>query len=69
MARFGDAERRILSYFEKGTKIIYKNKEYEIVEAGKPTCPCGEPKTDIYVLVENAFNTEEIKISYSASNC
>lgn len=68
MARFGDAERRILSYFEKGTKIIYKNKEYEIVEAGKPTCPYGEPKTDIYVLVENAFNTEEIKISYKKEN-
>lgn len=50
MVRFGDAERRILSYFSKGTKVIYKNREYEIIEAGKPTCPYGEPKTDIYVL-------------------
>lgn len=24
MVRFGDAERRILSYFSKGTKVIYK---------------------------------------------
>ena len=64
MVRFGDAERRILSYFSKGTKVIYKNREYEIIEAGKPTCPYGEPKTDIYVLVENDFGTEEIKISY-----
>lgn len=68
MIRFGDAERRILSYFTKGTKVIYKNIEYEIIEAGKPTCPYGEPKTDIYVLVENTFNTEEIKISYKKEN-
>ena len=68
MVRFGDAERRILSYFSKGTKVIYKNREYEIIEAGKPTCPYGEPKTDIYVLVENDFGTEEIKISYKKEN-
>lgn len=68
MVGFGDAERRILSYFSKGTKVVYKNSEYEIVEAGKPTCPYGEPKTDIYVLVENAFNAEEIKISYKKEN-
>lgn len=68
MVGFGDAERRILSYFTKGAKVIYKNRECEIVEAGKPTCPYGEPKTDIYVLVENAFNTEEIKISYKKEN-
>ena len=31
MAGFGDAERRILSYFKIGSKIIYKNTEYKIV--------------------------------------
>lgn len=68
VVRFGDAERRILSYFKIGSKVVYKNKEYEIVEAGKPTCSYGEPKTDIYVLVKNAFDTEEIKISYKKEN-
>lgn len=68
MVRFGDAERRILSYFEIGKQIIYKNSEYTIVEAGKPTCAHGEPKTDIYVLLKNDSGTEEIKISYKKEN-
>lgn len=68
MMKFGDAERRILSYFKRGSKIKYNNAEYEIVEAGKPTCLYGEPKTDIYVLIENAVSTEEIKISYKKEN-
>lgn len=68
MPDFGSAERRILSYFHCGEKIFYKNQEYIIVEADKPRCSHGEPKTDIYVLIENRTNREEIKISYKKDN-
>ena len=65
MPDFGDAERRILSYFQADTKIQHNNKDLIIQEAGKPTCPQGEPKTDIYVL---ATDGTEIKISYKKEN-
>ena len=65
MPDFGAAERRILSYFEVGTKITLKGKELTVKEAGKPTCPQGEPKTDIYVLTTDGT---EIKISYKQEN-
>lgn len=68
MVDFGAAERRILSYFEAGSKVVFEGKEYEVLEAGKPTCSHGEPKTDIYVLLGNDKHTEEIKISYKKEN-
>lgn len=64
MVRFGDAERRILSYFVKGTQIIHNGKNLIVQEAGKPTCAQGEPKTDIYIRASNQIESEEIKISY-----
>ena len=65
MASFGSEERRILSYFEKGKSILFNGKNQSIIEAGKPTSPKGEPKTDIYVLLaDDNDNKEEIKISY-----
>lgn len=68
MSVFGDYERRILGYFGRGTQILFNGKYYTVVEAGKPRCASGEPKTDIYVLVENADGTVEIKISYKKEN-
>lgn len=68
MPDFGDAERRILSYFVKGRSFLYKGQEYSVVEADKPTCSSGEPKTDIYVLADSASGQEEIKISYKKEN-
>ena len=68
MPDFGDAERRILSYFIPGTKIVFKDRKLEVKEADKPTCPHGEPKTDIYVLAADDFGVEEIKISYKKKN-
>lgn len=68
MSKFGDAERRILSYFRCGTKIFYHGRMLEVKEAGKPTCPHGEPKTDIYVRVADNTVSEEIKISYKKEN-
>lgn len=68
MLDFGDAERRILSYFTQGTKIFFKDRMLEVKESGKPTCPHGEPKTDIYVLAADNLGAEEIKISYKKKN-
>ncbi|MBO6108841.1 MAG: hypothetical protein J6P16_05495 [Eubacterium sp.] len=65
MTDFGVAERRILSYFKAGTMIMLKGKELIVKEVGKPTCPQGEPKTDIYVLTTDGT---EIKISYKKEN-
>lgn len=68
MLSFGDAERRILSYFVRGTEIFHKERNLIVQEAGKPTCLQGEPKTDIYVLASDNMGWEEIKISYKKEN-
>jgi hypothetical protein len=68
MLNFGEAERRILSYFVIGTNILYKGKEYTIVEADKPRCSNGEPKTDIFVRLHHGDIYEDIKISYKKEN-
>lgn len=68
MPDFGPAERRMLSYFVKGTQLKYKDSIWTVVESDKPTCSAGEPKTDIYVSLQNAECIEEIKISYKKKN-
>lgn len=68
MFGFGDAERKILSYFKEGTKVVFKEQLMNVVESGKPTCTSGEPKTDIYVLLTDGTYHEEIKISYKKEN-
>ncbi|MGN0417415.1 hypothetical protein [Anaerostipes faecalis] len=68
MPSFGDFERRILGYFERGTEIFYNGRNVQVLEADKPTCSQGEPKTDIYVLVTDGNEQEEIKISYKKEN-
>ena len=65
---FGSAEHRMLAYFERGTELNYKGRPVRVVFSGKPGCRYGEPKTDIYVLVDGRGGTEEIKISYKKSN-
>lgn len=68
MPTFGEFERRILDYFKKGTKVNYNDRDMIVLEADKPTCSHGEPKTDIYVLLEDDFGKEEIKLSYKKEN-
>lgn len=68
MPDFGDAEKRILAYFKLGTQFNFKGKVFEVVNAGKPTCAHGEPKTDIYILAKSGSEEEEIKISYKKEN-
>ena len=63
MPTFGEFERRMLSYFSKGTEFFYNGRTMKVLESDKPTCSQGEPKTDIYVLASDGHNQEEIKIS------
>lgn len=68
MPDFGAAERRMLSYFQRGTELFYNNKRYAVREADKPTCYHGEPKTDIFVLLSDGSDNQEVKISYKKEN-
>lgn len=65
---FGDAERHIKELFKEGDQVHYNNELCTIIKACKPTCPTGEPKTDVYVLLKSSNNTYEIKISIKKSN-
>ena len=71
MARnFSDSERYIKELFCTGTTFTNNNKHYEVILSDKPTCSKGEPKTDLYILVnELEINTRrELKISVKKSN-
>lgn len=68
MPDFGNSEKRMLSYFKSGTKVHHDGLDLVVKEAGKPTCPKGEPKTDIYILLTDGSNDIEIKISYKKEN-
>lgn len=69
MAKFGEAERSIQHYFVIGEYVEFNSQNYIIKKSGKPTCKNGEPKTDIYILLDNKQSGEvEIKISYKKEN-
>lgn len=68
MGDFGDAERRILAFMSVGTQFVFQGKNYSVVLSGKPTCPKGEPKTDIYIQAKSELDEIEIKISYKKEN-
>lgn len=65
---FGEAERYIHSFFPTGRRLIIENKEYEVIQSGKPTTSRGEPKTDIYILLKDTNNYLELKISVKKNN-
>lgn len=65
---FGDAERYIKELFKEGDKVYYNNEYCTILKACKPTCSTGEPKTDVYILLQGNDSTYEIKISIKKSN-
>jgi len=65
---FGDAERYIHSFFPEGKVLVIGDVPYEVAKSGKPTTSKGEPKTDIYILLKNANDSKEIKISVKMSN-
>ena len=66
---FSKREHAILSLFKKNEQFIYNNKRYTILFSAKPTCPSGEPKTDIYVsAVADTKEKTEFKISFKKEN-
>lgn len=66
---FGEAERHILELFQKEMGFSYKNKQYTVINSGKPVCKKGEPKTDIYIAATDPQNAmEEFKISFKKEN-
>lgn len=67
---FGDTERHIKHLFAKDDTFEINNKIYKIILSGKPTCSNGEPKTDIYVLIEDISSSKqyELKISIKKPN-
>lgn len=65
---FGDAERHIKELFKEGEKVNYNDELCTIIKACKPTCSTGEPKTDVYVLLQGETDSYEVKISIKKSN-
>lgn len=67
---FSDSEHHLLELFKTGETFNFNNKNYMVIESGKPTCSKGEPKTDIYVSAKNNKNNsiKEFKISYKQKN-
>ncbi|HDR1923869.1 hypothetical protein SAMN05421675_0949 [Pasteurella multocida] len=68
MLTFSEAEQNIKAYFNIGDVVSFKGENYNVINVGKPTSPHGEPKTDLYILLQNEKNNIEIKISYKKSN-
>ena len=68
MPRFNDAEIYFRSLFIVGESVNFENQSWQITKVGKPVVSRGEPKTDIYILLENNTSKKEIKISYKKSN-
>jgi hypothetical protein len=67
---FGDNERFIKELFTPGSEFEYNNEFYQIIYSDKPTCPHGEPKTDIYAKCKNLkdYSIKEFKISLKSEN-
>jgi hypothetical protein len=65
---FSKSEDAIINLFKKGTTIIFNKQIYKIEKVDKPKVASGECKTDVYVLLSNDQNYEEIKISIKQNN-
>jgi hypothetical protein len=69
---FSETEQNIVSIFrasmEKNIDVQYNGQQFKVLKIDKPTCSSGEPKTDIYAVISNEFNTHEIKISIKQNN-
>ncbi len=71
-AQYFEKENSVLSLFKNGEIVNFNGRSYEIKNADKPFSQSnkGEPKTDIYVLLEDRMSGEskEVKISYKSEN-
>lgn len=69
MSNFGETERKIKQLFLEIKNFSYDCREYTVLKCGKPTCPKGECKTDVYVLAQDETGYQkEFKISIKQNN-
>ncbi|MFB6349836.1 DNA cytosine methyltransferase [Moraxella sp. ZJ142] len=68
MQHFGQAEKSIQHLFQVGQQVKFQQSFFTVEKIGKPVCDKGEPKTDIYLLLNNGEEKKEIKISYKKEN-
>jgi hypothetical protein len=72
--QFSQTEKELVKLFKESKEsnelISFQGKYYYIREVDKPTVPKGEPKTDIYLYMEESENRvyKEIKISVKQNN-
>jgi hypothetical protein len=71
-AQYMQKENSVLGLFKEGEIVEYAGRSYSIKTADKPFAQDnrGEPKTDVYILLEDRMSGEEkeIKISYKSEN-
>ena len=71
-AQYLQKENSVLALFKEGEIVSFEGRPYLIKSADKPFAQDnkGEPKTDVYVLLEDRMSGEskEIKISYKSAN-
>lgn len=69
---YGSYEKRIIELFNKSEEITWNGKIFNKISACKPKGQGkgGEPKTDVYVLLENTLSNDQdsIKISVKKNN-
>lgn len=70
MPDFSALETVIQNLFPVGHVFIFQNITYKVLICGKPTCASGEPKTDIYLKLEDCKThlQNEVKISVKKDN-
>jgi len=68
MAKFANTETELITILKSSKEIYFNNNYYNIKTVAKPSSSHGEPKTDIFIELENADKTEFIKISVKQKN-
>lgn len=70
MPEFSELERHIQRLFLPNTSFNYNGHDLKVLTCGKPTCPAGEPKTDLFILLQRTSNEEVLvlKISVKKDN-
>lgn len=68
MADFSESEKQIENLFVIGSDVDFQGQTYNVALVGKPRPTSGESKTDIYILLNNQYESREIKISYKKDN-
>jgi hypothetical protein len=70
MKNYRSLEKKVISLFENNKTLTIDNEIYQVTLVGKPrpSAGKGECKTDVYVKLENALQTRELKISIKMKN-